>query len=326
LKEVTEKLPVDIPETNILSTIHTRAEDFLKEISESETSELESKQQEAHDISATDSDSSKLENISLVKDADSVEVDSCLEKLVESLQENAHDISTSPSGTFELQDQRLEQNADILGDDRRQHEGNILDEINKPTLESKQQNSHDISTPQRGTFELQDHKLEQNADDILRDDRCQDEGNILDEINKPTLESKQQNSPDITTSDSDTSELQVQPTLESKQQNSPDITTSDSDTSKLQVLIHEKIDKTARVDQSEGGINVRQESNGSTISIVGEMLSPQNSGNGSISPLDSSRDERLQETQVFEKFESGVYVLVVLRDDGIKLFKRVKFR
>jgi hypothetical protein len=114
--------------------------------------------------------------------------------------------------------------------------------------------------------------------------------------------------------------------LESKQQNSPDITTSDSDTSKLQVLIHEKIDKTARVDQSEGGINVRQESNGSTISIVGEMLSPQNSGNGSISPLDSSRDERLQETQVFEKFESGVYVLVVLRDDGIKIFKRVKFR
>jgi hypothetical protein len=114
--------------------------------------------------------------------------------------------------------------------------------------------------------------------------------------------------------------------LESKQQNSPDITTSDSDTSKLQVLIHEKIDKTARVDQSEGGINVRQESNGSTISIVGEMLSPQNSGNGSISPRDCSRDERLQETQVFEKFESGVYVLVVLRDDGIKIFKRVKFR
>jgi hypothetical protein len=300
LKEVTEKLPVDIPETNILSTIHTRAEDFLKEISESETSELESKQPEAHDISATDSDSSNLENISLVKDADSVEVDSCLEKLVESLQQNAHDISTPPSGTFELQDHRLEQNADILGDDRRQDEGNILDEINKPTLESKQQNSHDISTPQRGTFELQDHKVEQNVDDVLGDDRCQNEGNILDEINKPTLESKQQNSPDITT--------------------------SDSDTSKLQVLIHEKIDKTARVDQSEGGINVRQESNGSTISIVGEMLSPQNSGNGSISPRDSSRDERLQETQVFEKFESGVYVLVVLRDDGIKIFKRVKFR
>jgi hypothetical protein len=245
---------------------------------------------------------------------------------LESKQQNSHDISTPHSGTFELQDHRLEQNTDILGDVCRQDEGNILDEINKPTLESKQQNSHDISTPQRGTFELQDHKVEQNVDDVLGDDRCQNEGNILDEINKPTLESKQQNSPDITTSDSDTSELQVQPTLESKQQNSPDITTSDSDTSKLQVLIHEKIDKTARVDQSEGGINVRQESNGSTISIVGEMLSPQNSGNGSISPLDSSRDERLQETQVFEKFESGVYVLVVLRDDGIKIFKRVKFR
>ncbi|CAJ2655465.1 unnamed protein product [Trifolium pratense] len=410
LKEVTEKLPIDIPETNILSTIQTRAEDFLKEISESETSGLESKQQEAHAISATDSDSCleklveslqqnapdistppsetfELQHHRLEQNADVLGDDRCQDEgnildeinkpTLESKQQNSHDISTLQSGAFEPQDHRLEQNADVLGDDGCQDEGNILDEINKPTLESTQQNSHDISTPHSGTFEQEDHKLEQNAEalgddccqdegnildeinkptleskqqnshdistphngtielqdhrleqngDVLADDRCQDEGNILDEINKPTLESKQQNSSDITTSDSDTSKLQVQPTLESKQQNSPDITTSDSDTSKLQVHIHEKIDETARVDQSEGGINVRQESNGSTISSVGETISPQNSANGSISPPEyCSRHETLQETQVFEKFESGVYVLVVLRDDGIKIFKRVKF-
>ncbi|GAU26567.1 hypothetical protein TSUD_266810 [Trifolium subterraneum] len=448
LKEVTEKLPVDIPETNILSAIQTRAEDFLKEISESETSELESKQQEvescleklveslqqnAPDISTPPSGTFELQDHILKQNADVLGDDHCQDKgnileeikkpTLESKQQNSHDISTLHSETSELQDHRLEQNADVLGDDRCQDEGNILDEINKTTLESKPQNSHDISTPHSGTSELQDHRLDQNADvlgddrcqddgnilveikkptleskqqnshdistshsgnfepqdhrleqnddvlgddrcqdegnkptseskqqnshdistphsgtfepqdhrleqnaDVLGDDRCQDEGNIHGEINKPTLESKQQNSPDITTSDGDTDKIQVQPTLESKQQNSPDITTSGSDTSKLQVHIHEKIDKTARVDQSEGGINVRQENNGSTISSVGETLSPQNSANGSISPLDSSRDERLQEKQVFEKFESGVYVLVVLRDDGIKIFKRVKFR
>ncbi|XP_058729415.1 PH, RCC1 and FYVE domains-containing protein 1-like [Vicia villosa] len=375
LKEMTEKLPAEIPERNILSTIQTRAEDFLKEYFESETSELESKQQSSHDISAADNDSSKLENIRLVENADIVEVDSCLDeskleclqqsahdisaadnddsskleniRLVENadivevdacpdefklecLQQNALDISTTHSGNFELQDHRLVENADIVEVDscldepkleclqQIAHDISATDidsskleniqlienadiiEVDSCLAESKleclQQNALDISTPDSGNLELQDHRLEENAD--VKVDSCQDEGNFLDECNKQTLESKQHNSPDITTSDSETSKLQEQ--------------------------IYEKIDKTARCDQSETGINVRHESNGSSISSVGEVMSPQSSENGSISG-DSSRDGSLQETQVFEKFESGIYVLLKLRADGIKIFKRVKF-
>ncbi|CAI8600625.1 unnamed protein product [Vicia faba] len=332
LKEMTEKLPAEIPESNILSTMRTRAEDFLKESFESESSELESKQRNAHDISAADNDdSSKLENIRLVENADIVEVDSCLdESKLECLQQNALDISTTHSGNFELQDHRLEENADIVevdscldeskleclqpnahGISAADNDSSKLENIrlvenadivevdsclDESKLECLQQSTLDISTTHSGNFELQDDRLEENAD--VKVDNCQGEGNFYNEINKPTLESEQHNSPDITT--------------------------SDSDTSKLQEHIYEKIDKTARRDQFETGINVRHESNGSSISSVGDVMSPESSENGSISG-DSSRDGCLQETQVFEKFESGVYVLLKLRADGIKIFKRVKF-
>jgi len=238
---MTEKLPADIPERNILNTIQTRSEDFLKEFLESDKSELESNQQNTDDISAADNDSSKLENIGPVEHAVLVGVHSRLEVL-----QHAIDISTSNSGNFELQDHRIQDNADVGGVDHCQNEGNVLEEINKPTLESEQRSSTNTAT-------------------------------------------------------------------------------SDSETSKLQEHIHEKIDETARVDQFESEKKVCRETNGSCKFSGGEEVSSQNSENSSTS-LDSSRHERLPESQFFEKFQSGVYVLLMLRADGIKIFKRVKFR
>ncbi|CAK8575202.1 unnamed protein product [Lathyrus sativus] len=398
LKEITEKLPAEIPESNILSTIQTRAEGLLKEFFESEMSELESKQQSArdisaavnddtsklenirlvenadvrevdscideskleslqqnaHDMSAADNDSSKLENIRLVENSDIVEVDSRLdESKLECLQQNALDISTTHSCNFELQDHRIEENANVVEVDscldeseleslqQNAHDVSAADNdssklenirlvehadvvevdsrLDESKLECLQQNAPDISTTHSCNFELQDHRIEENAN-VVEVDSCLDESE---------LESLQQNAHDVSAADNDSSKLENIRLLEHADvvevDSCPyDITTSDSDTSKLQEHVHEKIDKTARRDQSETGTNVCHESNGLSISSVGEVMSPRRSENGSISG-DSSRDLSLQETQVFEKFESGVYVLLRLRADGIKKFKRVKF-
>ncbi|KAJ1386285.1 Zinc finger, FYVE/PHD-type, partial [Sesbania bispinosa] len=65
LREVTAKLPPDIPDNEILRTMHAQAEDFVKEKIECESSLLplssESEQQNAPDIPASDSGSSNLQ-------------------------------------------------------------------------------------------------------------------------------------------------------------------------------------------------------------------------------------------------------------------------
>jgi len=291
---MTEKLPADIPESIILSTIQTRAEDFLKEFLGSDKSESESNQQDAHDISAADNDSSKLENAhdKSAADNDSSKLENAHDKSAadndSSKLENAHEKSAADDDSSKLENIGPVEHAAIVRVD------SCLGQSKLEYL----QHAVDISTSNSGNFELQDHRIEDNAD-VVGVDHCQNKGNSLEEINKPTLESELCNSTDTAT--------------------------SDSETSKLQERIHEKIDETARVDQSESEINVCRETNGSCKFSGGEEVSPQNSENSSTS-LDSSRHERLPESQFFEKFQSGVYVLLTLRADGIKIFKRVKFR
>ncbi|KAL3031024.1 hypothetical protein AAZX31_02G005300 [Glycine max] len=65
LREVTEKLPPEIPDKETLRTMHAQAEEFLHEEKDFESSSspqsLESEQQSAPDVPASDSDSSKLQ-------------------------------------------------------------------------------------------------------------------------------------------------------------------------------------------------------------------------------------------------------------------------
>jgi len=62
---VTEKLPPEIPDKETLRTMHAQAEEFLHEEKDFESSSspqsLESEQQSAPDVPASDSDSSKLQ-------------------------------------------------------------------------------------------------------------------------------------------------------------------------------------------------------------------------------------------------------------------------
>ncbi|XP_061339100.1 PH, RCC1 and FYVE domains-containing protein 1-like [Gastrolobium bilobum] len=312
LKEMTEKLPPEIPQSKILSTIHTRAEDFLKEISEAETSSSPSKE--------------------------------------ESAQHKASDIPASESGTSDLQEHRLEENVDAAVDDPCQDGGNFLEESNGSKLESEPRNVPDIPASDSGTSELQEHKLLEENVDAAGVDPFQDGGNFLEESNGSKLEYEQQNAPDIPDLDSGTSELQeqrlqenvdavgVDPNqdggnsieesnglkLESEQQNAPDIPASDSGTSELHEHRLEENADPARVDQPQTGGHVLQKSDGSAVSSTGTAMPPQNVENGSRS-LDSSRLGRQGETQVIEQFEPGVYVILMLRPDGIKVFRRVKF-
>lgn len=112
--------------------------------------------------------------------------------------------------------------------------------------------------------------------------------------------------------------------LEFEQQNS---TASSSDTSKLQEDIIEENSEVAGVDPSQDGENVLQESNISKchLSNAEAAVPPQTSENDS-KPLDSSRPGREGETQVIEQFEPGVYVTLIVKPSGIKVFKRVRFR
>ncbi|KAH1136118.1 hypothetical protein AAZX31_10G006600 [Glycine max] len=65
LREVTEKLPLEIPDNETLRTMHAQAEEFLHEEKDFESSSspqsLESEQQSAPDVPASESDSSKLQ-------------------------------------------------------------------------------------------------------------------------------------------------------------------------------------------------------------------------------------------------------------------------
>lgn len=241
---MTKKLLVEFPESKVLSSVHSRADDFLKEMSESESSSIPS--------------------------------------VMESKQQST---LAADNGSPLLQKIRLEDKPDIVGVDHCLDEGNFPDEINGSSkLDYLKQHPFDKSTSYSSTFELQEHRQVENAA-AAGVEHCQDEGNFLEEINRSKFESEQQIGD-----------------------------------------ILEKNDDTAGVDPSQNGGHDLRESNGSSISD-GEAVPPQKSEENCSISMESSRQEgRLQETQVIEKFESGVYVILMLRPDGIKIFKRVKFR
>ncbi|KAF7807081.1 PH, RCC1 and FYVE domains-containing protein 1-like isoform X1 [Senna tora] len=112
--------------------------------------------------------------------------------------------------------------------------------------------------------------------------------------------------------------------LESNQVNTLDIT-ADSDCSKLQENRMEETADATEVEPSQDGGNSTQESNKSAESSGEAAVPPQSSENGSQSPEDSTRPGRERESQVIEQFEPGVYVTLIVRPNGSKVFKRVRF-
>ncbi|KAJ1379786.1 Brevis radix, partial [Sesbania bispinosa] len=108
---------------------------------------------------------------------------------------------------------------------------------------------------------------------------------------------------------------------ECEQQNAPAL---NSCSSKLQEHKIEETNEAAGVDSSQDGGNVLQESDKSSLSNNEVVVHPQSSENDSKS-LESSRSRREGETQVIEQFEPGVYVTLIVKPGGIKVFKRVRF-
>jgi len=114
----------------------------------------------------------------------------------------------------------------------------------------------------------------------------------------------------------------IYPSPNFQQQNVPNSLDSNNNSSKLQ----EQNNETGGVESSsrdEG--NVLQESNSSSLSNNEASMSSQNSLNYSKSH-GSSRSTKEGETQLTEQFEPGVYVTLIVKANGVKVFKRVRFR
>jgi len=103
----------------------------------------------------------------------------------------------------------------------------------------------------------------------------------------------------------------------SQQQNYPNKLDSYDSSSKLQYENNETegVESSSR---DEG--NVLQDSNNSYLSNNEASMSLQNS------LREPSRSMREGETQVIEQFEPGVYVTLTVKPNGVKAFKRVRFR
>ncbi|KAL2330613.1 hypothetical protein Fmac_018194 [Flemingia macrophylla] len=110
-----------------------------------------------------------------------------------------------------------------------------------------------------------------------------------------------------------------------QQQNETNTPDSNTSFSKLQEHRIEESNETTGIDPlSQDGENVPQEKNSSSLSKNEALVSSQNSENDSRSQ-DSSRLVKEGETQVIEQFEPGVYVTLVVKPNGVKVFKRVRF-
>lgn len=287
--EMTEKLPLEIPESKILRTMHTRAEDFLKEVSKSETFSLPSK--------------------------------------LASEQQNAPAIPTSDSGYSKPQENKLEENVAAAGIHLSKAGADVLQESNGSKLESEQQNAPITPALDSVSSTLEECRLEENVDSAGVDP-SQDGRDVLQESNNGlNLEFEQQNALDAHASGIVPSKLQESngSMMDSEQQKTHDIPASDIVSSKLQNYRVQENVVTVGFDSSKAGGNVLPESNGSSVFSTGGAMLPQASKNGSRS-LDSSRPRRQGETQVIEQFERGIFVTLILRPDGIKVFKRVRFR
>ncbi|KAK4258386.1 hypothetical protein QN277_007841 [Acacia crassicarpa] len=111
---------------------------------------------------------------------------------------------------------------------------------------------------------------------------------------------------------------------ESSQEIGLDTPASDIDGSKLQEQKLEETTDPAEVEPSQHLGNSLQESSRSSLSIMGAATPQQSLENGSKSP-DSMQLGTETEQQVVEQFESGVYVTLVVKPNGSKVFKRVRF-
>lgn len=112
-----------------------------------------------------------------------------------------------------------------------------------------------------------------------------------------------------------------QSSFESEQQSAPNLSESDSESSNLQRI--EGNGEVSEVVPSIDAGSVPQESNRSYLSSTGAF--PPSSENSSRS-ADSHRTVQEGETSVIEQFEHGVYITVIVLSDGSKIFKRVRFR
>ncbi|XP_050889022.1 PH, RCC1 and FYVE domains-containing protein 1 isoform X1 [Lathyrus oleraceus] len=111
-----------------------------------------------------------------------------------------------------------------------------------------------------------------------------------------------------------------QSSFESEQQSAPNLSESDSESSNLQRI--EGNGEVSEVVPSIDAGSVPQESNRSYLSSTGAF--PPSSENSSRS-ADSHRTVQEGETSVIEQFEHGVYITVIVLSDGSKIFKRVRF-
>ncbi|KAI4318034.1 hypothetical protein L6164_025846 [Bauhinia variegata] len=112
--------------------------------------------------------------------------------------------------------------------------------------------------------------------------------------------------------------------LESDQQNAPDASATESESSKLQEQeTKENVDAVGANPSQDGG-NTPEKSKTPSVSSTEGAMPPQSVENGSRSP-DHSRDGIEGGKQVIEQFEPGVYVSLIVLPSGTKLFKRVRF-
>ncbi|KAL9303701.1 hypothetical protein ACSQ67_020964 [Phaseolus vulgaris] len=167
------------------------------------------------------------------------------------------------------------------------------EERNKSKLNSIQQNK---PTSDTSTSNMHEHELDERVH-AIEVNHCEDRGNSLRESDEPTKsEIEHQNAPRSISSASDVSEM--------------------SDDNRVEENV-----KVAGVDESQEQEHVFQNCIGSYASTIGKTMPSENSNKGSR----SSRHGKQGEVQVIEKFDRGVYVILMLQSDGTKKFKRVKF-
>ncbi|CAL0329577.1 unnamed protein product [Lupinus luteus] len=317
LKDMTEKLPQEIPESTILRTIHTQAEDFVKEILESETcskpSKLESEQQNEPDTQASPSVPSKLQEQTQQENVDAAIVDASPAEEEHVLQENnasmkeleeqkTHDIVASDNDSSKEQNHIVEENVDAARVDLSQAEEHVLQECNASTMELEEQKQHDIVASDNDSSEQQNHIVKENVDaaivdpsqaeenvDAARIQSSQAEENVLQESNGSFVSSIEgevipQTSENVETARVDSSQADENVLQES---NGSFVSSIEGE---VIPQTSENVD-TARVDSSQADENVLQESNGSFVSSIEGEVIPQTSENVETARVDLSQAE-----------------------------------
>jgi hypothetical protein len=110
--------------------------------------------------------------------------------------------------------------------------------------------------------------------------------------------------------------------LDSEQQSEP-VSNNGSYEEKERI---EETNEAAEMNPSQDAGNVFQESNGSSSSNTEATAAPSQSSENDSRSLNPSRSVREGETQIIEQFEPGVYVTLIVKPNGNKIFKRVRFR